>query len=121
MARPCIEPGCTLLAERGSRCRAHSKARGAVKNRRRRALAPPGGAAGQLRRALDRAGIGTCATCLATLAAKALEVDHHIALSDGGRDSHDNLVILCRDCHVAKTTAEGRRRREGGAPRIAVD
>ena len=41
-----------------------------------------------------------------------LEVDHVIALADGGA-SYDlgNLQVLCRSCHISKTVAENRARR----------
>lgn len=35
-----------------------------------------------------------------------LEVDHRCALSDGGTNDHDNLHLLCIDCHKRKTSAE---------------
>lgn len=34
---------------------------------------------------------------------KPYEVDHIIALANGGTDLDDNLQILCRYCHAAKT------------------
>jgi 5-methylcytosine-specific restriction endonuclease McrA len=38
----------------------------------------------------------------------ALEVDHVVAVKDGGSHHPDNLRTLCRDCHKART-AEQRR------------
>lgn len=35
-----------------------------------------------------------------------LEVDHRLALRDGGTNDIDNLHLLCRDCHKAKTARE---------------
>jgi len=34
------------------------------------------------------------------------EVDHKIRLDNGGSNSVDNLVALCRDCHGKKTAFE---------------
>lgn len=34
------------------------------------------------------------------------EVDHKVALVNGGPDSDDNLQSLCRECHAAKTAAD---------------
>jgi 5-methylcytosine-specific restriction protein A len=31
------------------------------------------------------------------------EVDHIVALEDGGSNDDDNLQLLCYDCHLAKT------------------
>lgn len=35
-----------------------------------------------------------------------LEVDHRIPLSEGGSNDLDNLWLLCRNCHKAKTASE---------------
>ncbi len=35
-----------------------------------------------------------------------LELDHRIPLSEGGSNDHDNLWLLCIDCHKRKTSAE---------------
>ena len=35
-----------------------------------------------------------------------LELDHRQPLSAGGTNNDDNLWLLCRDCHKAKTSAE---------------
>ena len=31
------------------------------------------------------------------------EIDHNIALKDGGDNSVENLIALCRECHGKKT------------------
>lgn len=36
----------------------------------------------------------------------AFEVDHIIALSEGGTNNDDNLICLCRNCHGKKTFTE---------------
>ena len=58
-----------------------------------------------------------CASCNCTLPA-AYELDHVIALSNGGEDCHEtNAEALCPSCHAAKTQRESiqrtkRRRKE---------
>jgi len=56
--------------------------------------------------ALSRAG-NRCETCQAT---GRLEVDHVVAIADGGTETIDNARVLCRTCHVAKTTRDLRER-----------
>ena len=46
-----------------------------------------------------------CGGCKKTLPAW-FEVDHKIRLDNGGSNSVDNLVALCRDCHGKKTAFE---------------
>ena len=60
------------------------------------------------RAALDRDGW----RCRACGRAGRLEVDHLVALEDGG-EAYDpaNLQTLCRGCHFRKTAAENRARR----------
>jgi 5-methylcytosine-specific restriction enzyme A len=41
------------------------------------------------------------------------QVDHRLALIDGGDDSDANCWGICDECHKAKTTAEARRRARG--------
>ena len=35
-----------------------------------------------------------------------LECDHKVPLSEGGTNDPDNLQILCKPCHIAKTRKE---------------
>ena len=56
--------------------------------------------------ALARAG-NRCEQCLAT---GRLDVDHIVAVADGGAETIDNAQVLCRTCHVAKTTRDLRER-----------
>ena len=56
--------------------------------------------------ALARAG-NRCEQCQAT---GRLEVDHVVAVADGGAETIDNAQVLCRTCHVAKTTRDLRER-----------
>ena len=53
-------------------------------------------------------------------ATHALEVDHVVPLRNGGRNDADNVQVLCRQCHRAKTRAgEGRPRTVD--PRVVAD
>lgn len=47
----------------------------------------------------------TCNDCKKQLPAW-FEVDHVVRLENGGSNSVDNLVALCRDCHGCKTAME---------------
>jgi len=48
-----------------------------------------------------------------------LEVDHRVPIAEGGEALDPaNLQALCRGCHVAKTRAENRARREPGPPEV---
>ena len=63
-----------------------------------------------MRRELKRDG-GACVKCGAR---ERLQVDHIVALRDGGNDVRSNLQVLCQPCHAAKSKAEataGRHRR----------
>lgn len=44
-----------------------------------------------------------------------LEVDHIVAVKDGGSHHPDNLRTLCRECHK-KRTAEQRKRKADATP-----
>src|SRR5690606_26070474 len=44
----------------------------------------------------------------------ATEVDHIVALVDGGTNESDNLQSLCKGCHSRKTAAENRGFGRGG-------
>lgn len=108
--RPCIEAGCTSLAAPGaSRCPGHQRQLAATRNARRRSV-PGDGAAARLRGQLNRAGAGTCGQCGHRFPAHQLEVDHRLALADGGTDTTPNVWLLCHQHHVDKTNAENRAR-----------
>lgn len=60
---------------------------------------------------------GHCASCGRKLTAgEDYEIDHKIALANGGSDDDDNLQLLCAGCHILKTgddvsdAAKGKRR-----------
>ncbi len=56
---------------------------------------------------------GKCSVCGSTLK---LEVDHKVALMNGGTNDESNLATLCDDCHLAKTKMDNslRRHRQKG-------
>lgn len=64
--------------------------------------------------ALERAG-GRCEECGEELGEGA-EVDHVVALRDGGANVIGNLLVRCRRCHRRKSAADRRRRALGGKP-----
>lgn len=48
---------------------------------------------------------GICANCRRKIrAGMDWDIDHRIALADGGTNDDDNLQVLCDLCHSAKTT-----------------
>ncbi|MBW8617177.1 MAG: HNH endonuclease [Hyphomicrobiales bacterium] len=48
---------------------------------------------------------GLCAVCIQKIeAGKAWDIDHILPLALGGTNAPENLQILCRPCHRAKTT-----------------
>lgn len=51
---------------------------------------------------------GRCELCGATLVAGEWDCDHLVALSRGGTNAIENLRVLCRPCHKAKTAADRR-------------
>ena len=57
-----------------------------------------------------------CRPCLQaapTRVAASVEVDHILALEDGGTDDRSNLQGICRACHVEKSAKERRGRTSG--------
>lgn len=84
MRRPCAEPGCAVLVTDGPRCGPHRLRRGGRPWRRLRAavlLVEP-----------------MCRLC----GAAATEVDHIVALADGGAELDVlNVRPLCAACHRA--------------------
>jgi len=50
---------------------------------------------------------GTCASCSQKIdAGKAWDIDHILPLALGGMNEPNNLQILCKPCHQAKTTKD---------------
>ncbi|MFE2496012.1 HNH endonuclease [Streptomyces scopuliridis] len=55
-------------------------------------------------RALVRArGGARCARCGSLALAGSVDVDHVRPLARGGEDTDQNVQVLCRECHLAKT------------------
>ena len=58
---------------------------------------------------------GLCQMCEAAgRVSLGTEVDHKVALADGGSDTDDNKWLLCTPCHEAKTAREAAQRAAGG-------
>lgn len=105
LPRPCLDCG-ALTAPGHSRCPAHDYTLGQAK-RERRGATPTARAE---RRRLNLRGFGQCAECGVWRNAEVLEVDHIVAIADGGSDTRANLQLLCHGCHVGKTAREARAR-----------
>jgi 5-methylcytosine-specific restriction endonuclease McrA len=52
----------------------------------------------------------TCADCRRVVVGLAAQVDHILALKDGGTDAPENLAVRCNVCHGRKIRDEQRRR-----------
>lgn len=99
--RPCLD--CGELGEPGaSRCVAHS----ASKERYRKQSRGKTPVANRAYRELRKLPCERCATCGLLFPPAYLNVDHIMALADGGGDSYGNIQFLCRDCHREKSKAE---------------
>jgi 5-methylcytosine-specific restriction protein A len=62
------------------------------------------GRTGMLQRKRRLAAEPLCRDCLeAGITRKSEEVDHIIALADGGSDADENIRCLCSNCHAART------------------
>lgn len=110
-SKPCITPGCNRIAHTGPRCTTCTRTVTAVKNHRRRTLAPPTGAAAHLRAAIRNNGGAHCEGC-GQWDPRA-QADHRIELADGGTDDPGNVQALCIPCHQAKSTASHTARSRG--------
>ncbi len=83
--------------------------------RRRAAIRACGdGAAGRLRIEVDAAGLGRCAECGQLYWDIGLDVDHIERIVDGGCDTDENVQLLCRAHHNAKTAREAAVQLDGG-------
>jgi len=107
LPRACLDCGMPGLPGQ-SRCPKHTKELGRLKNHKRGNTS----LSARVRRELNSAGSGECASCWRTFAAAGLQIDHRVALVDGGSDVISNLCFLCVECHRNKTTEENRRRNE---------
>ncbi|WP_280671836.1 HNH endonuclease signature motif containing protein [Kitasatospora sp. MAP12-44] len=52
---------------------------------------------------MRRSGWVKCAVCPSHILPSAADVDHIRPLALGGEDTAENVQILCRPCHKAKT------------------
>jgi len=113
--RPCAQPGCTELVTKGY-CAAHAKVTRLYDEHRGSAASRGYDAAWDRvkQKALERDGY-LCQPCKRRkLMRPATEVDHIVALVDGGaRLDLNNLESTCHSDHVSKTWRE-RKARVGG-------
>lgn len=82
----------------------------------RRDIIRRGGAAARLRKRLRadlKAGIlATCARCGGEFLPSLVDIDHRIAIANGGEDTDENVQVLCSSrtgsvgCHELKTCAD---------------
>lgn len=115
--RPCAQPGCSALVERGH-CPDHertSRAQSTAYDARRGSSSERGyGARWQrLRLRILRRDLYQCQECkrqgrltLAGARKGDAHVDHIVPKSRGGTDDPANLETLCRSCHSRKTATE---------------
>ena len=109
LPRPCLTCQTEMAVPGGSRCQRCQ----AVTNRMqyvRRASAPGNGAQKRLRAELNKLGGWRCRECKRHLASSDLEIDHVVALADGGADVDGNVQVLCKPCHAIKTSRENSER-----------
>ena len=120
MLRPCLEPRCPVLVERG-RCPQHERAY----DRRRGTAAERGYCSAEhlaWRRAVikrDRS-CGDCGTGLLDSRGEPISTahaDHIVPLGDGGTYALSNGAARCRSCHSRKTMGEQRARPASSARR----
>jgi 5-methylcytosine-specific restriction enzyme A len=113
LARPCLTHPRLMAVPGRSYCedcqRAKDRDRLNAKSRRR-ASAPGTNAARRLRWAVNQRGQWMCSRCSVWKRAADLEVDHRTPLADGGLDVEQNVHVLCKPCHTAKTKQENSRR-----------
>ena len=70
----------------------------------------------KIKQVIKRRDLGMCQECRRNgRAVPGREVDHITPKSQGGTDDHDNLELLCKACHKAKTDSEKR----GGVSQIS--
>lgn len=74
-----------------------------INQRARRQNAPGSLDAHELRDCILQSG-GRCGWCHADLVGQAFEIDHILAVSNGGANTRHNLVLSCVDCNRAKAS-----------------
>lgn len=109
MRTRCLD--CREWATHSGRCAMHHadyNARRSIKShaKRRAAIARGNNAAAKLRRAVRKAVSGQCAICLRLFLPSQVDIDHRIPLAKGGEDVDENVQILCKHCHKAKTAMD---------------
>ena len=105
--RPCTQPGCNVLVERG-RCGEHTRAHHRL-DTKTRGSAKARGYGGPWRRIRSRQlkAEPLCRHCAEDgRTTAATLVDHVVPLDAGGTHETSNLQSLCRSCHAQKTLAE---------------
>jgi 5-methylcytosine-specific restriction endonuclease McrA len=108
--KPCLSCNVAMAKPGQSRCFSCAAVKDHERQAHRRAAVSTN-AARRMRRAVNNAGSARCAYCRSICAASFIQVDHRIALVDGGTDTESNVQPVCKDCHVDKTTAENNARR----------
>lgn len=108
--RPCVQPGCPELVERG-RCAKHQKSYQAETDANRviptsHYLTPSW--KGKRRTILQANPYCACGPdcCPEGCQDMATEIDHIVGLQDGGTDDLSNLIGLSKRCHSRKSAKE---------------
>ena len=115
LPRPCLSCRTELCVPGKSRCPRCQSMLDKLTSRKKyakRAAAPGDGAQQRLRKELNKLGGWRCRECKRHMPACDLEVDHVVALADGGADYDGNVQVLCKSCHVIKTQRENASRRK---------
>lgn len=109
-----------MLVRGASRCDAHKVVAGSFADKRRgtRHERGYGTAWDKLREKVKLRDAGICQHCLRERGEvhEGHEVDHRVPKAEGGTDALDNLQLICREAHRAKTQAEAARARTGAVP-----
>jgi len=117
----CVEAGCRAKAVRGGRCGAHAREAWGGASRREGTTTERGyGAVHRRRRAAELAAEPWCYVCGVE---PAVAIDHVLPLAQGGDDTDENRMPICRSCHSAKTQWETRHAWEfaGSSGRHKID
>ena len=115
-AKACAYNGCLEYSRTTDPyCPTHQRIKAQYKNSKRRNR-PGDNAAARARRIIrqdwDDLGIPTvCNHCGTAHTPEGIELDHIVALIDGGTNHDTNLQALCKPCHVKKSTAEAAQRK----------
>lgn len=108
--RPCLTCQTALAVPGTSRCRPCGSTFNHARTSHRR-TAESTGAARKLRGIVNKRGSASCVYCGDTFYASYIEIDHAVALIDGGTDTPKNVVPACKPCHRDKTTDENKARK----------